>query len=167
MSWQQDSSKRPKYRGPAFPFLAWALHDIEEAAAFPGTCDYLAERSGIGALRMNTRQSWTSVGLMAALVGFACWRGARTGGSSGLYRGVVAGLRTHVLTHLGATAVTRRYTAGVVTAVPIMLPGAVFASRELSHDGRPLRNRDRLLGAGMLLPAALACHVLVRLAIKR
>ncbi|WP_150462953.1 HXXEE domain-containing protein [Nesterenkonia ebinurensis] len=156
-----------KRRGPILLFLSWVLHDVEEAATFPATCDYLADRTGFESLRMNSRQSWAAVGLMGTLVGFACVRGARTEGRSQLYRAVTAGLEGHVFTHLAASAVTRRYTAGVVSALPVMLPGTRAASQELSRDNRPLTTKDRALGSAVLIPAALACHLIVRTIMKR
>lgn len=153
-------------RGPGWLFITWVLHDIEEAVAFPETCDYLADRTGIEALRMNARQSWSAVGLMGLLVGSACVRGARTGGRSRLYRAVVAGLEAHTFTHIAASLLTRRYTAGVITAVPVMLPGARAARKQLAVAGVPLSRDDHRLGA-VLLPAAAACHVVVRMAARR
>ncbi|MHA7280279.1 HXXEE domain-containing protein [Arthrobacter sp. MDT2-2] len=153
--------------GPAGLFLAWALHDLEEAATFPASCNYLAHRTGIHALRMDSRQSWAAEGLMGLLVRFACIRGAQTAGSSRLYRAVVAGLGAHVGTHLGATVLARRYTAGVVTALPVMLAGVIAAGRELSRDGMPLGARDEAFGAVVLVPAAFICHLIVRVAMKR
>lgn len=147
-------------------FIAWALHDIEEAATFPETCDYLADRTGIEALRMNARQSWAAVGLMGILVGFACVRGARTGGRSRLYRAVIAGLEAHTFTHVAASLLTRRYTAGVITALPIMLPGARAARKQLTVDGVPLNRNEETLGV-ILLPAAVVCHIAVRMTMRR
>lgn len=159
-------TKVGRLRGPGWLFIAWVLHDIEEAAAFPETCDYLADRTGIDAFRMNTRQSWAAVGLMGLLVGFACVRGARTGGRSRLYRAVVAGLETHTFTHIAASLLTRRYTAGVITAVPVMLPAARAARKQLAVDGDPLSRNDETLGI-ILLPAAGACHIIVRMVMRR
>lgn len=152
-----------RYRGPLCLFLAWVLHDIEEAATFPDTCDYLADRTGIEGLRMSMRQSWAAVGLMGILISFACARGASTGGGSRLYRAVTAGLEAHVFTHLGASALTHRYTAGAISAVPVMLPGAVAARRQLAMNGRHLKGKDYARGAAVLVPAALACHIAVRM----
>ncbi|MGM1028961.1 MAG: HXXEE domain-containing protein [Actinomycetota bacterium] len=163
----EESQRRARLRGPLWLFLAWAVHDIEEAATFPATCDSLADRTRVEALRMDSRQSWAAVGLMGVLIASACIRGAQTAGSSRLYRAVVAGLSAHVGTHLGATALARRYTAGAVTAVTVMLPGAIAASRELRRAGLPLRAQDRGLGAAVLLPAAFACHLVVRVALRR
>lgn len=163
----------PKFRnrkrrsGPAWLFLAWVFHDLEEAATFPASCNYLADRTGVDALRMDSRQSWAAVGLMGVLVGFSCSRGAQTAGSSRLYRATVAGLGAHVGTHLVATVLARRYTSGVATAVPVMLPGVIAAARELTRDGVPLRARDGVLGAVVLVPAALVCHLIVRATMRR
>lgn len=156
-----------KRRGPTLLFLSWVLHDLEEAATFPATCDDLADRTGFEPLRMNSRQSWTAVGLMGVLVGFACIRGTRTKGRSPLYRAVTAGLEGHVFTHLAASAVTRGYTAGVVSALAVMLPGARAASRELARDDLPLTTRDSARGIVVLIPAAFACHLIVRAVMKR
>ncbi|SJM62292.1 HXXEE domain-containing protein [Gulosibacter sp. 10] len=150
-------------RGPGALFAAWTLHDVEEAVAFPQTCDRLADRTGAERLRMDGRQSWAAVGMMAVLVGTSCLRGERTRGRSRLYRAVLAGLEAHVGTHLIASAVLRGYTAGVATAVPVMLPGAVLARRELERRGAPLRSREYAVGAAVLIPAALLCHLLARL----
>ncbi|MBK0418253.1 HXXEE domain-containing protein [Leucobacter sp. CSA1] len=150
-------------RGPAALLIAWALHDVEEAVMFPSTCERLAERTGLPWPRMDGRQSWVAVGLMGTLVAFACRRRHRTGGRSRLYRAVTAGLEGHVATHLLASAAQRSYTAGVATAFPVMLPGALVARHELRRAGIPLRTRDSLLGAAILIPAALACHALARL----
>lgn len=149
-------------RGPWMLFTAWALHDLEEAVMFPRTGDLLADRTGINSLRLSSRQSWTAVGLMAPLIAYASIRGARTNGRSRVYRAVVAGLGAHVGTHIGVSMLLGRYTAGVATALPVMLPGAMVASGELARAGEPLRVRDRILGAAILLPAALMSHVIVR-----
>jgi len=154
-------------RGPAHLFIAWAVHDIEEAVAFPGTCDALADQTGIGSLRMDRHQSWLAVGLMGTFVAVACCRGAALNTRSRLYRAIVAGLRAHVGTHLLASVMQRGYTAGVATALPVMLPGAESARRELRDLGTPLRARDYFLGAALLIPAALFCQILARVLIRR
>jgi hypothetical protein len=150
--------------GPLTLFAAWAIHDVEEALTFPATADALADSFGVEQLRMDARQSWTAVGLMGLLVGFSCWRGARTKGESGLYRGMVAGLGAHVATHVAASAVRGGYTAGAVTAVSVMLPGVVLAAAELA---RPLRMRDLAVGMSVCLPAALASQILARKILPR
>ncbi|MGO1320524.1 MAG: HXXEE domain-containing protein [Galactobacter sp.] len=154
-------------RGPAHLFIAWVVHDVEEAVAFPATCGALADRSGLDALRMNQRQSWLAVGLMGVVVALGCHRGTMSNGCSRFYRAIVAGLRAHVGTHVLASLLQRRYTAGVITALPVMLPGAESARRELRDLGDPLRAKDYAAGALLLIPAALACQVLSRVLIRR
>ena len=149
--------------GPIALFTAWVLHDIEEAIAFPATCDRLAETTGIEQLRMSTRQSWVAVGLMGVVVALACRAGVRSSGRSKWYRAVVAGLEGHVLTHVLASAMQRRYTAGVATAVPVMWPGSLLARRELRRSGAPLTAGDTVRGAVLLLPAAALCQQVARL----
>lgn len=148
--------------GPAKLFVAWLIHDVEEAITFPATCDRLANETGVDRLRIDHRQSWRAVGLMGAVVALACRAGVKTEGRSKFYRAVVAGLEGHVATHVVASAVQRRYTAGVVTAVPVMLPGAAFARRKPRDARSPLTPRDYLRGAAILLPAAMACRALAR-----
>lgn len=152
-----------KLRGPALVFATWALHDVEEALAFPSTSDELAHVTGIESLRIDGRQSWTAVGIMGVFVATACFLGQKTEGRSRLYRAVLAGLEGHVYTHLVASAARRGYTAGVATAVPVMLPGAIAARRELRRAGAPLQIRDYIRGAILLIPAAALSHVLARL----
>lgn len=150
-------------RGPAFLFAAWAVHDIEEALTFPAACSDVADRTGIEYLRISKRQSWTAIGIMGVIIGAACWRGYRTGGLSRMYRATVAGLEAHVYTHLAASIAQRGYTPGVVTAVPVMLPGAIAARRELQRSDTPLRTQDFIMGASPLIPSAIISHALARL----
>lgn len=148
------------WKGPTALFTAWIIHGIEEAFAFPASCDRLVDRTGVEQLRITPQQSWIAVELMGILVAVACGRAA---GKSAMFRAVVAGLEAHVVTHLGASVAQRGYTAGVATALPIMLPGALMARRELQRDGCELRFRDTVNGVALLLPAALVCQGAARL----
>ncbi|HLR28914.1 MAG TPA: HXXEE domain-containing protein [Ruania sp.] len=148
--------------GPWLVFLAWAVHDIEEALTFPQECNRLAERTGLGWLRMNARQSWCAVGLMGVLVGAACLRGGRRGGQSRLYRLTVAGFEAHVATHVAASFLQRGYTPGVATALPVVWPAARLAKRDLARHGWPLEPGDYARGAAILPPAAVGSHALAR-----
>ncbi|MGO1592321.1 MAG: HXXEE domain-containing protein [Ancrocorticia sp.] len=150
-------------KGPATLLIAWIVHDVEEAITFPATCEKLAQRTGIGALRMDHRQSWLAVGLMGVLVSFGCRSGRKAAGGSALYRAVVAGLEGHVATHLLASAAQRGYTAGAVSAVLVMWPGAFLARRELDRQGFALNSGDYARGAALLVPSAALSHVLARL----
>lgn len=130
---------------------------------FPATSDRLADRAGVEQLRITPSQSWVAVALMGTLVAAACGRGVHTGGRSTMYRAVAAGLEAHVASHLIASIAQRGYTAGVATALPVMLPGALLARRELHRDGVGLQYRDTVHGVALLLPTALVCHVVARL----
>ena len=149
-------------RGPGVLFASWVLHDIEEALAFPSTTEHLAELTGIDALRMNTKQSAAAIGLVGAVLACAGVRGAKTHGASPLYRYAVAGLEGHVFTHLMASVLLRRYTAGAITAVPVMWPGAAFARRELAAAGRPLDSAEWRYGGMVMAAVALSAHCAVR-----
>lgn len=150
-------------RGPIVLFAAWALHDAEETLTFPASADCVADLTGIDALRMTTKQSVAAIGLVGAALAAAGTRGVRTRGDSRFYRSSVAGLEAHVFTHLLSAAVARRYTSGVLTAVPIMWPGAAYARRELAALGKPLTAADWRCGAPTMGSVALAAHVLVRI----
>ncbi|WP_210605201.1 HXXEE domain-containing protein [Brevibacterium oceani] len=150
-------------RGPLVLFASWALHDAEEALTFPATADHLADLTGIDALRMTTKQSLSAIGLVGAALAVAGVRGARTRGASRFYRASVAGLEAHVFTHLLSAVAARRYTSGVLTALPIMWPGAAFARRELAELGRPLTASDWRLGPPTMGAIALAAHLVVRI----
>lgn len=150
-------------RGPLSLFAAWALHDAEEALTFPATADHLAGLSGIESLRMSTRQSLAAIGLVGAFVATAGIRGMQTRGDSSLYRYTVAGLEAHVLTHLLSTVLLRRYTAGVITAVPVMWPGAALARRELAELGHPLTGTSRIRGSALMGAVAVAAQLTVRI----
>ena len=80
-----------------------------------------------------------------------------------MYRAVLAGLEGHVYTHLASSLAQRRYTAGVATALPIMLPGTIVARRELHQTHVPLQIRDFIRGAFFLLPSAVISQILARI----
>lgn len=149
--------------GPTALFLTWATHDLEEIVAFPSTSRRLARITGSPALEMGVRESVVAVGGMAVVVGTACLRGARSKGASPAYRAVVAGLEAHIATHLMASLCLRAYTAGVLTAVPIMGLGVQAAKRDLAHRGVTLEPGDYRRGAALLIPAALICQGAARL----
>lgn len=151
-----------RYLGPSVLLVTWLLHDLEEVWALPETCDYLAERFGNEALRIDTRQAKVAVGLMGVLVGFATYRGARSSGCSRLYQAVVAGLDSHIFTHLLASMAAKRYLAGAATALPVMLPDTRFAGNELAHQDQPLELLDGILGGALLFSSALASHTIAR-----
>src|SRR5699024_7877141 len=118
MEWSHDRRRGwAMLRGPGVLFASWVLHDVEEALAFPSTTGHLAQPAGNDARGMSTKQSVAAIGRVGAVLGCAGVRGAKTLGASPLYRYAVAGLEGHVFTHLMASVLLRRYTAGAITAV--------------------------------------------------
>jgi len=145
-------------------FIAWLIHDTEEAFTFPATSRIIAARLGFSPILVTPAQSVTAIALMGLLVGGACVRGIQTNGKSRLYRAATAGLEAHVATHVLASVVLKRYTAGLVTAPFVMLPGARISRAALRRSGTPLTARDTARGAALMLSAALASHFVARLA---
>ncbi|TFD81982.1 HXXEE domain-containing protein [Cryobacterium fucosi] len=161
------SSKQSSTRiAAASLFAAWLVHDIEEALTFPATSGMLAERMGTQRLLVTPSQSKLAIALMGVLVGAACVRGARTHGKSRLYRSVAAGLEAHVATHIAASIAFRGYTAGLITAPLVMLPGARLARAEIRHSGSPLLPSDTMRGGALLFGAALASHLVSRFLLR-
>lgn len=79
-----------------------------------------------------------------------------------MYRAVVAGLEAHVGTHVAASVLTRGYTPGLLTAMPVMLPGCHLAVEELEREGIWLIAADRVRGAALLVPSAVLAQVVAR-----
>jgi hypothetical protein len=104
---------------------------------------------------------------MGVLVATTCRRGIRTDGDSKLFRAVSAGLEAHVATHILASVAQKRYTAGLVTAPLVMLPGARMVRAALRCQGRPLRLGDTARGAVLLVGAALLSHLIARVLVPR
>lgn len=148
--------------GPLVLFAGWAIHDVEEAIMFPATAKRISEVLRIPHLRMSPAQSWTAVSLMGLLVGGACMQGAISSGRSLLYRATVAGLEAHVATHILSSTLLRGYSAGVLTALPVMWPAAVYARRSVNERGVSIRRVDYVRGVALLVPAACVCHALSR-----
>ena len=135
-------------------FAAWLVHDAEEAFTFPATSRLLAERLGTQRVLVTAAQSKLAIALMGLLVGAACLRGAHTEGKSRLYRYVTAGLEAHVATHIVTSISLKSYTAGLVTAPLVMLPGARAARADIRRSGSPLLPADTIKGGAILLAAA-------------
>jgi hypothetical protein len=144
-------------------FAAWLVHDVEEAFAFPATSRLLAKRLGTSRVLVTPAQSVAAIALVGALVATACVRGAHSTGESRLFRAVLAGLEAHVGTHLAASVLLGRYTAGTVTAPLVMLPGARRARASLRRTDSPLVPADTVRGAALMLSAALEAHLIARI----
>jgi len=144
-------------------FIAWLIHDAEEALTFPATSRLVAAKLGSSRISVTTAQSVIAIALVGLLVAGACAQGSRSNGESRLYRAVLAGLEAHVATHVLASVALKQYTAGLVTAPLIMLPGARISRDALRRSGRPLAARDTARGAALMFSAALASHSIARL----
>jgi hypothetical protein len=162
------TSQEPEIRRAALSlFGAWLVHDVEEVFTFPATSRLLAERVGTTKLLVTPAQSAVAIALMGALVATACHSGIRTNGDSKLFRAVSAGLEAHVATHILASVSQKRYTAGLVTAPLVMLPGARVVRAALRRRGQPLRFGDTAQGAALLMGAALLSHLVARASVGR
>jgi hypothetical protein len=151
--------------------VAWVVHDVEEALTMPATTARLAsglERSSRPSVRLLARHARTdeeraalAIALMGVLVAGATARGITTGGRSRFFQYVLAGLHGHVCTHVVLSLSLRCYTTGLFTALAVMLPYGRAARRAL-RDAQILIEGPRpyVRGAAILLPAALASHVI-------
>jgi hypothetical protein len=144
-------------------FATWLVHDVEEVFTFPATSRLLAARLGTDRVVVSPAQSVLAIALMGVLVGAACVRGARTQGKSRLYRAVLAGLEAHVVTHVATSFSFKSYTAGIITAPLVMLPGARVARAQLRRGGSPLLPSDTVQGGAFLFAAAIVSHLVSRL----
>ncbi|TFD09540.1 HXXEE domain-containing protein [Cryobacterium sp. TMT1-66-1] len=144
-------------------FAAWLVHDVEEVFTFPATSRLLAARLGSDRVVVSPAQSVLAIAVMGVLVGAACVRGARSQGKSRLYRAVLGGLEAHVVTHVATSVSFKSYTAGLITAPLVMLPGARVARAQLRRSGSPLSLSDTVRGGVLLFAAALGSHVISHL----
>ena len=55
------------------------------------------------------------------------------------YQAALYGYGMHTFSHLGSAALARRYTPGVATALPVVLPFWIFAKRTLRAHGLEVR----------------------------
>lgn len=148
-------------------FAAWVAHDLEEVATMPASSRELLRnlpkalpipedlrREGFSQHHVNVAVTMTGV-LMAG----AAADGARTHARSPVFQAVLAGFGWHGLGHLASSALTRRYTTGVLTSPVIVLPYWLWARRELTRAGVELSRTDpRLLAA--MYPLFLGVHLL-------
>ncbi|MDA8371928.1 MAG: HXXEE domain-containing protein [Nocardiopsaceae bacterium] len=140
--------------------VAWALHDAEELATMPGWVrrrrSHLEARlpwvpsSVWDRMDLSRAHTTTAIALVGGIVAAAAADGARTGGRSPLYQGVLTVFGLHTVTHLAQAALTRGYTPGVVTAPLIAAPFSLWAWRRLRRAGVPATGPG--VGALALLP---------------
>jgi len=90
----------------------------------------------------SREQVYLGIGLMGVLMAVASIDGYRTRGRSPVYQATLYGYGMHTFSHLGSAALARRYTPGVATALPVVLPFWIFAKRTLRAHGVEVRPTD-------------------------
>ncbi|WP_146031868.1 HXXEE domain-containing protein [Arthrobacter sp. AFG7.2] len=159
-------------------FVAWTIHDLEEAVTMPATSKLLATQlektqwapavALAGHVRTTAKESALAILLMGTLVAGAAAHGAATGGRSPFFQYVLAGLHGHVYTHIATSLRLRGYSTGLVTAMAVMLPYSLYARRVLRANGSLIEGPyPYVLGGVLLLPSTFACHILARRLIGR
>ena len=128
-------------------FGAWLVHDIEELATMPAwsrrAATRLAERyprvpaRAWSAIVITPTQAQVAIGAVGAVVAAAAADGARTGGRSEFYQGVLTAFGVHAVGHVAGTVAYRGYTPGVLTAPTVVAPFTVWAWRELRRADVP------------------------------
>ncbi|MDO5287198.1 MAG: HXXEE domain-containing protein [Actinomycetia bacterium] len=96
---------------------------------------------------LSRDQVYVALSLVGLLMAAASIDGYRTRGRSGFYQSMLFGYGMHAGIHLASAALTRGYTSGSATAVPVVLPFWLFARRALQADGVELRPRWWTLAA--------------------
>lgn len=104
-----------------------------------------------------------AITMMGGVFGLAATLGERVHGQSWFYRLVAAGYEAHAFTHIASSVLTRQYTVGVATALPVILPAGRVICRELNAMSQPLTWKNSALGLSLLPPTALVVHGIVRL----
>ena len=133
-------------------FFSWLAHDLEELATMPGwthpafdKIPFLPDdvrRNGLSREQVNL-----GIGAMGVLMAAASIDGCRTRGHSPFYQAVLYGYGMHTFSHLGSAALARRYTPGVATALPVVLPFWIFAKRTLRAHGVEVRSHRWVIPA--------------------
>ncbi len=142
-------------------FFSWLAHDLEEYATMPGhphpflrSAPFLPEdvrRDGL-----SRDQVYVALSAMGLLMAAASIDGYRTRGRSAFYQSMLYGYGMHTFIHLGSAALTRGYTSGCATALPVVLPFWLFANAALRSDGVELEPRRWTMAAFPVV--ALALH---------
>lgn len=154
-------------------FFSWLAHDLEELATMPGwthpafdKIPFLPDdvrRNGLSREQVNL-----GIGAMGVLMAAASIDGCRTRGHSPFYQAVLYGYGMHTFSHLATAALARRYTPGVATALPVVLPFWIFAKRTLRAHGVEVRPHrwvipafpvvaGTVLGSAYLATTVLSC----------
>jgi hypothetical protein len=161
--------------------VIFVVHDAEELftmaswlARHRRELDQLAGMNGVTARMVHSLATTTPQ--FAIAVGFflLMFVAVTAGASMSLRRGpwlyayacLLGGLFLHVFTHVGQAVLVHGYAPGVIGAVVVIIPGAVFVYRRL-FQARLLTLQTAvvtaLVGLGLFVPAAMLAHRLGRL----
>ena len=88
---------------------------------------------------LSRDQVYVALSAMGLLMAAASIDGYRTRGRSAFYQSMLYGYGMHTFIHLGSAALTRGYTSGCATALPIVLPSWLWARRVLREEGVAVR----------------------------
>lgn len=156
--------------GPRVLYWSWLVHDMEEVWGMRPTLERLRARGYTWLPQLSDRDVAVAITMMGGVFGLAATAGERTQGRSWFYRLVAAGYEAHAFTHIASSLITRQYTAGVATAIPVILPAGQLIRKELRTTGHPLTWKNTARGLSLFVPTALVVHGTVRLvtgALKR
>lgn len=149
--------------------VSWLVHDTEEVATVRAFAPAYEQRFG-RRFPVSPGQMALAVTAVGLLVGVASVRGASTGGRSTLFRQVLLAHTVHSAWHVGASAVMRGYTPGVVTAAAVVGPHGWWALRRLRQTGS-WTGSEQLVQLGTAVPGAavavLGAQLLARRALSR
>lgn len=109
---------------------AWVVHDIEELATMSSWT-----RRQPRVPTVTPAESAVAIGVVGAVMAAAAADGARTGGRSRFFQTALSGFGLHALTHLGASALVRGYTPGILTTPTVVVPYSLWAWRRLRREG--------------------------------
>ncbi|GAB3131441.1 hypothetical protein GCM10027289_17630 [Tsukamurella serpentis] len=146
-------------------FAAWLVHDFEEVLTMPGWTareHYTFGHRRLSVPPMSTTQARVAIGVAGVLVATAAECGRRSGGRSRLYQWSLTAFGWHGAVHIANSVVTRGYSPGVATVLPVVIPFYLAANKALSVRGIAVPNRAA--GAGAALVATLGvAHGIARI----
>ncbi|TFH52094.1 HXXEE domain-containing protein [Actinomyces viscosus] len=125
-------------------FFSRLAHDLEELATMPGWTHPVLDRlpllpNDVRCEGLSREQVTLAIGLIGVLMAAASIDGYRTRGRSPFYQAALYGYGMHAFSHLATAALARRYTPGVATALPVVLPFWIVAKRILRAHGVEVR----------------------------
>lgn len=144
-------------------FNAWLIHDLEEwftmAPWSRRNADKIARtlpvRPPWGDGAISDDHAHAAIATMGAVILAASAMGVKSRGRSGLFQTALLGFGIHGLSHLGASALFRGYTPGVVTAPIVVLPYSVWALRKLNRAGVLRNNPSSWAAAAVAVPVTI------------